>query len=421
MRPEIVKAPRSVSERGILAVEKKYRFRLPEGYRAFLLETNGGEPRPRGFRRKGSKKYSEVCDYFFGIRNGRDYADLEQQLDWYKDKDEPRIPDRLVPIAGDPFGNLICISTAGKDVGKVFFWDHEAELGQKRVKGKGVNDAAIWLIADSFDGFLEQFEKASVKGKGSWEKLISGKDLAGFRRWLDEGGDVRRRNREMETPMSLAVNLGARELIREMVRRGAAVEELLEAMINEADWDMAKWLLALPEAKKFKVVGWHFQMALGSGDVELVRRFLDAGASVEMELQSGKPLHYAAGKDGRMVKLLLDRGAKVGEEDSTGRFALTGAVQQGNLEAAKLLMDAGEDLYREPRNGVLKRDREMLAELEELEKEGKKETAPFIKMQRLRIENNRVKAPFFYLQFQKDRAFKKAVVDYARKLGQKER
>jgi ankyrin repeat protein len=152
--------------------------------------------------------------------------------------------------------------------------------------------------------------------------------------------------------------------------------------------------------------------------------FLDAGASIEMSLQRGKPLHHAAerAKDAQLIELLLRRGARVGEPNSLGRFALTEAICNGNLEGAKALMDAGEDLYVEPTNGISKQDLEMSAFLDQAEKEGKKTvSADFIKMQRTRIENNRARAPFFYLQFVKEPRFKKAVIEHARKLGQAER
>ncbi|WP_081743142.1 SMI1/KNR4 family protein [Acetivibrio clariflavus] len=37
------------------------------------------------------------------------------------------LPKDVIPIARDPFGNLICISVSEDSYGKVLFWDHEKD------------------------------------------------------------------------------------------------------------------------------------------------------------------------------------------------------------------------------------------------------------------------------------------------------
>jgi hypothetical protein len=83
-------------------------------------------------------------DYFLAIAPGRE-DDLGRWLGWY----EGRLPEGTIPIAYDPFGNLILLGIRGESKGKVLFWDHESELDEE--------GAAIVTLAPTFEGFLGSF------------------------------------------------------------------------------------------------------------------------------------------------------------------------------------------------------------------------------------------------------------------------
>lgn len=125
--------------------ELEWELRLPEDYRRFLATHNGGRPIPDAFRFKSGEGGSLV-DGFFHIGLEKDYG-LIQNRKSYKD----RIPSDLLPIACDPFGNLICIATRGSNYGRVYFWDHEREADD----GESADYSNVRLIADAFSGFLE--------------------------------------------------------------------------------------------------------------------------------------------------------------------------------------------------------------------------------------------------------------------------
>lgn len=134
----------STSE-GIAALEKRCGGKLPPTYRGFLLETNGGRPAKRRFAFvEDGKKTESAVDWFFGDCDDADYG-LVANLDVYKD----RIPKSLLPIATDPFGNLLLLSLRGNDFGAIFFWDHERE---------GADDTSKNLlpVSKSFDAFLAE-------------------------------------------------------------------------------------------------------------------------------------------------------------------------------------------------------------------------------------------------------------------------
>src|SRR5438128_1442884 len=78
---------------------------LPEDYRDFLLKNNGGEPQPNGFtfRTEFGKEENSLIDKFFSLSSTGLLYSIEENLHEYKG----RIPERQLPIACDPFGNLV--------------------------------------------------------------------------------------------------------------------------------------------------------------------------------------------------------------------------------------------------------------------------------------------------------------------------
>lgn len=129
----------------VAMLEAKLGTRLPDDYREFLLEHNGGRPKPAEFvfaRRTGPYTDSLV-DWFLALYDG-EHSNLETVCGWLVN----RVPDNLLPIAIDPFGNFVLLGLAGEHRGKVYFWDHENEPIRQP------DWSNIDLIADSFDAFL---------------------------------------------------------------------------------------------------------------------------------------------------------------------------------------------------------------------------------------------------------------------------
>ena len=58
----------------------------------------------------------------------------------------------VVPIADDPFGNLVCIDTREADDGPIVFWDHEYE-------GDPPDAANLYPIAPDLERFLASLRK----------------------------------------------------------------------------------------------------------------------------------------------------------------------------------------------------------------------------------------------------------------------
>ncbi len=105
------------SEESIQRLERQIGRPLPSGYRDFLRQHDGG---PLDLNDKAA---NEV----FGLGDDvPDFASMWQKLETYRE----RVPDWLLPVANDSFGNLFTVSLRPQDEGSVWFWDHEKEADE---------------------------------------------------------------------------------------------------------------------------------------------------------------------------------------------------------------------------------------------------------------------------------------------------
>jgi len=122
---------------------------LPGDYRRFMSELNGGRPEPSGFvfETTDGKSDSSVR-YFLTLDERVEPYTIQEFLDQYSD----RLPQKMLPIACDSFGNLVLLDTGAKSAGAVCFWDHEKES----------MDEPTWdnisVVAPSFTDFLNALE-----------------------------------------------------------------------------------------------------------------------------------------------------------------------------------------------------------------------------------------------------------------------
>ena len=127
-------------------LEAQWELILPKAYREFLLKYNGGRPSPSYFNFFNDPQDGSIIRKFFGVYPDPNY-DLVSVFKTYKVRDV-RVSKRLFPIAGDSFGNLICISVMNPDRGKIYFWDHDRETDPP-------DDSNLTLIANTFEEFLD--------------------------------------------------------------------------------------------------------------------------------------------------------------------------------------------------------------------------------------------------------------------------
>jgi hypothetical protein len=115
----------NATRRQIEEFETRNGITLPEPYRSFLAETNGGRPLNQEFVVEGWGS-SGVSD-FYAIGTGNSF-DLDAARDRFLDV----LPKDVLAIASDPGGNQICLGLNADLAGKIFFWDHEDASRQLR-------------------------------------------------------------------------------------------------------------------------------------------------------------------------------------------------------------------------------------------------------------------------------------------------
>jgi hypothetical protein len=209
-----------------------------------------------------------------------------------------------------------------------------------------------WSVYESLLKKEGEASRIAQKGFRIWERCIAHGDLSGFQEWLQAGGNLQETNEKQQTPLLLAVERGELRIIELMLENGGPPETLLAAAVEEHKWEVLKFVIgwAKMRARPVKIDAETFLWTLNDcADAEVVRALLDAGADLDAELHGHNALFHAtlALADPTIVKLLLERGAKLQQADST-ESALANAIQKEQIEAVKLLLSAGADLFKTP-------------------------------------------------------------------------
>lgn len=134
-----------IDEEKLARAELVLKVVLPRAYRSFLKQHNGGKPEEAtfGFIGQDGNPEESTIHYFFGIHEGSNGNLLKEMRD-YKD----RIPDGTLPIATDPFGNLILLGIDGGSDPAVYFWDHENEPEGNEIPRN------VYLVCNCFTEFI---------------------------------------------------------------------------------------------------------------------------------------------------------------------------------------------------------------------------------------------------------------------------
>ena len=136
----------NVTEADIRELEERWHVTLPQDYRAFLMETNGGIANPSDedsiyIEDLGDGIYMEVL---YGIKTGIENADINTWMEMFK---EDIFPQTLL-IGDDLTSGFIALICGGEKAG-VYFWD-----GACSFKGSS-DENNVYFIADSFTDLLK--------------------------------------------------------------------------------------------------------------------------------------------------------------------------------------------------------------------------------------------------------------------------
>jgi len=174
------------------AFEKELGTALPEPYRQFLIQHNGGYP-------SGAKKLYAL-DQFYGLHDGPDWARFPDRrlLAQF-------IPPRMLVIADDPGGNHYCLSLGPPDRGSVYLWDPECAYQ---------GDGAFQLLADDFHTFLKGL---------AWKAAIFERDEDAVRAEIQAGRDIDRPIYAGKSLLVLAAELGRFNILKILADAGASI------------------------------------------------------------------------------------------------------------------------------------------------------------------------------------------------------
>ncbi|MCY1046532.1 SMI1/KNR4 family protein [Corallococcus sp. bb12-1] len=139
----------SLSEDDLGSFEQRYGFKLPHTLRAFLLATNGGRPERDLFQIHGLKGNPRGrIHLFFGLNDSVESCNLDWNLEVFQE----RIPPGLLPIATTEGADKLCLSVAGAETGKVFYWDAHAPVGENN----------LHLLADNLGAFISALQSDAL-------------------------------------------------------------------------------------------------------------------------------------------------------------------------------------------------------------------------------------------------------------------
>jgi hypothetical protein len=136
----------AISEFRLRQVERELGVTLPDDYRSFLLQHNGGRPVPSGVLLHFEGQPTPWRLHFFlGIDDPIESCSLA----WNADITRATRPAGTIPIASDEAGNLFYLRWNEPNAGTVYF-------GATPSDGNRVHPVRI---SDSFTQFLEQLSE----------------------------------------------------------------------------------------------------------------------------------------------------------------------------------------------------------------------------------------------------------------------
>lgn len=130
----------------IQQLETLISYALPQQYREFLLQHNGGYPENQGFQD------GRVLNYFYGY-----FPNILNEFSLQTYLFTNRYPQGTMPIASVGGGDRLLLGLTGDLFGKIYYWQHDWESDDEDIANalKPNNYFEnVTFIANSFNEFL---------------------------------------------------------------------------------------------------------------------------------------------------------------------------------------------------------------------------------------------------------------------------
>jgi cell wall assembly regulator SMI1 len=151
---EAFKQKPGTSEENIESLEKSVGVKLPNDYRRFLTEQNGGRCRECTVKLPTGERVVLIC--FLAEETPLD----TESIDFVRTTISDRLPGDLIPIAREPFGNFFVLDLNKNMFGHILFWDHELSP-----EHESPSREACLHVTESFTDFLSSIEQKSDLGE----------------------------------------------------------------------------------------------------------------------------------------------------------------------------------------------------------------------------------------------------------------
>ena len=142
-----IKGYGNVKEEEIFKLEEEIGFTLPNDYKEFLINFNGGVPEVKYSTFKLNELEENIgLQVLYGLN-------LEENLDlreWYEEYEEDLLDDCLIIGHGIGFGFIVLVNSP--EVSGVYFWDNSFELENSS------EDENIYKISDTFKEFIQELK-----------------------------------------------------------------------------------------------------------------------------------------------------------------------------------------------------------------------------------------------------------------------
>ena len=142
-----IKGYGNVKEEEIFKLEEEIGFTLPNDYKEFLINFNGGVPEVKYSTFKLNELEENIgLQVLYGLN-------LEENLDlreWYEEYEDDLLDDCLIIGHGIGFGFIVLVNSP--EVSGVYFWDNSFELENSS------EDENIYKISDTFREFIEKLK-----------------------------------------------------------------------------------------------------------------------------------------------------------------------------------------------------------------------------------------------------------------------
>ncbi|MDR0448137.1 MAG: ankyrin repeat domain-containing protein [Treponema sp.] len=172
-------------------------------------------------------------------------------------------------------------------------------------------------------------EIRDAQGNTPLMAAVENSSSGSLERLINSGADPITRNKMGNTPLHIAVSNGRRDLATLLLNCGAPIHARNSYGVTP------------------------FQIALNSP--VMVTTLLTKDRIIMADDEGLSPLHIAIkqGASLETIKTIIQQGCRVSAIDSEGRTALRLALDQDSLEAAKILTDAGSDVFAPAADGKI--------------------------------------------------------------------